>query len=199
MGSYITRQLELGVGDNPRIDTKYEQYYAIDTSEKALNATAAKLEAMGRIVWRYGHRCPDGIANAFLNRVRLGYEVIPCDDSMFDFVLGDQFLEHIPRNDFEKDPWDKIHRINPVINCLNDVWRVCKPEAKVQFNVPKWNSVEMWQDPTHCNPVPPQFWVYFDPADVWQLKESYGIKASFTLDNIGDGGWYHVFSLTAIK
>lgn len=194
-----TRMLEIGVGDNPRIDLKYEEYYAVDSSGEALDITQRKLEEMGRKVHRAGRSYPGGDYNTYLQVIKMGYEGIPCDDSMFDFILADQFLEHLPRHDVLVDSWDKVHNINPVIQCLNDLWRVAKHGAKLQFNVPKWDSAEMWQDPTHCNPVPPQFWIYFDPADVWQLKESYGIKASMTLDSVGDGGWYHVFTLTAIK
>ena len=195
-----TRMLEVGVGDNPRIDIKYDEYWCTDTSSEALSITKQKLESMGRKIFGPNDPGPLDRYNTFIFKSRLGWEAIPhAKDNYFDFILGDQFLEHLPRYAVYKDPWDRIHEINPLINCLNECWRVAAPGARLQFNVPKWNSVEQWQDPTHQSPIPPQFWVYFDPADVWQLKESYGIKASFLLTDVGDGGWYHVFSLTAIK
>lgn len=196
-----SRMLEIGVGTNPRIERKYDEYYAVDSSDDALCTTQRKLENMGLKVYRPGgygpHRIED--CTVILGRVRVGYDEIPYPENSFDFILADQFLEHLPRHDFFKDPWDKLHPINPVIRCINDVWRVAKPDALVQFHVPKWDSAEMWQDPTHHNPVPPQFWVYFDPHDVWQLKESYGIKASLYLSETLDGGWYHIFKLIAVK
>ena len=195
-----SRMLEIGVGSNPRINTKYDEYWCIDTSATGLNIVRQKLEYMGRKIFGPSDPGPLSNYNTFIFNARIGWDPVPYStEDCFDFILADQFLEHLPRYAVKIDVFHKVHEINPLINCLNECWRVAKPGAKLQFNVPKWNSVEQWQDPTHLNPIPPQFWVYFDPADVWQLKESYGIKASFTLDNVGDGGWYHVYSLTAIK
>jgi SAM-dependent methyltransferase len=192
--------LEIGCGDNPRIDLKYDEYHCIDSSPHALSITEMKLKAMGRKVYSPPNHPALDQYDAFISRARIGWDTIPyTENNYFDFILADQFLEHLPRCATRIDPWKKVYEINPLINCLNECWRVAKPGARLQFNVPKWNSVEQHQDPTHLSAIPPQMWVYFDPADVWQLKESYGIKASFTLDNVGDGGWYHVFSLTAIK
>jgi predicted SAM-dependent methyltransferase len=153
--------LELGVGDNARKQDGYE-YHAVDC-------------------------VPTSETTAIC---RVGFEPLPYEDNYFDFVLGDQFLEHIPRQGPDG---------NPVIQCINECYRVAKPGAKLQFNVPKWNSQEMWQDPTHVNPVPPAFWVYFAELDPWNLKGSYGITAKLRLDETADGGWYHVFTLTVIK
>lgn len=195
-----TRMLEIGVGTNPRIDRSYDKYYALDSSDEGLHTVQRKLEDMGLKVYRRGgygsYRIEE--CTAIIDRCRVGYEEMPYNDNSFDFILADQFLEHLPRHDFI-EAFGKMHSINPVIRCINGVWRVAKPNALIQFHVPKWNSAEMWQDPTHCNPVPPQFWVYFDPADVWQLKTSYDIKASLELNEIIDGGWYHIFKLIAIK
>jgi SAM-dependent methyltransferase len=169
--------LELGVGDNARKQEGYE-YYAVDCVETAFTTAVCKV----------------------------GFEPLPYEDNYFDFILGDQFLEHIPRigsrikrNDGNAVLPLELEEFNPLINCLNECWRVAKPGASIQFNVPKWDSVEMQQDPTHCNACPPQMWVYWQPEDQWNLKSSYGIKGSFRLDETIDGGWYDVFKLTAIK
>jgi hypothetical protein len=118
---------------------------------------------------------------------------------MFDFTFGDQFLEHIPRDGYKISPISTLVRFNPVIETLNEVCRVTKNNGLVQFNVPKWNVEEMWQDPTHCNPVPPAFWKYWHPKDEWDLKKSYGIVGSLELLETIDCGWYHVFKLKNIK
>jgi len=196
----MRRMLELGCGDNPRYQSGYDEYYAIELSEKAAGDAREKLRRNG---FQVGTGPQDWIphlnsfnATHFIVQGKAGYHDFPFDDNHFDFILGDQFLEHIPRQGFIQHVGGAVVEINPVINCLNECWRVAKPGAKVQFNVPKWNSKEMWQDPTHLNPVPPEFWVYFDEVDAWKLKESYGIKASLNLDETIDAGWYHVFKLT---
>jgi len=184
----MKRMLELGCGTNPRYNPEFDEYYALEYSQEAAGVARERLRLDGH--------------NSETHHVlqhKVGYENFPFQDDYFDFVLADQFLEHIPRQGFFKDPWNKVHEINPVIWCLNECWRVAKHGACVQFNVPKWDSAEMWQDPTHVNPVPPQFWVYFGELDPWDLKASYGIRAKLNLMETIDGGWYHVFKLQAVK
>ncbi len=167
------KMLELGCGDNARPIPGITEYVGIDCSKAASAATHV---------------------------VKLGWEPIPFPDAYFDHVLGDQFLEHIPRQGYRlvQTPGGggpEIVEFHPHLELMNEVWRVAKPGAEVRFHVPVWNSEEQWQDPTHLNPVPPKFWVYFDPSDPWDLKEAYGIKASFTLKGHERIGWYDVFVL----
>lgn len=175
------KQLELGPGTNPRVSKDVTEYIGLEASQEACNACISL-----------------NIPNTKFYKCNLGFEPIPLSDDWADFILGDQFLEHVPRLGY-KFHNGQIITFNPLIDLLNEIWRISKNNAIIQFNVPKWNSQEQWQDPTHQSAIPPNFWKYFDPHDEWNLKSSYAIKASFVLSKIGDGGWYDVFQLRAIK
>lgn len=181
------RMLELGCGDNPRVTKDCIHYVGVDASHHALEIARTKLE-------NHAAAFDEGAFSFSLEHKEAGISPLNFPESTFDFVLGDQFLEHVPR---------VVHTaygtINPVIRLLNEVCRFTKPGGLVQFNVPKWNSQEMWQDPTHCNPVPPNFWIYWDPKDEWGIKKSYGIEGSLHLYETVDAGWYHIFKLRNIK
>lgn len=82
--------------------------------------------------------------------------------------------------DFEALPWPLpdecvliamashvVEHINPhkfgFINFMDEVWRVCKPEATFVIATPYWLSKGFAQDPTHCNPCNEATWAYFCP------------------------------------
>jgi hypothetical protein len=202
------RMLELGCGDNPRPERGF-RYWGVDNAEGFVPACQRKLADQGFEVYTHTDFVPEMREERYPNIVHFFNGCNLADGhslrnlfplNWFDRVLADQVLEHIPR--VAQKTWGnkpQAETFNPVIALLNQIWLVCKSNAYVQFNVPKWNSAEMWQDPTHVNPVPPQFWKYWDPADEWNLKKSYGINASFRLDEVVDCGWYHIFRLTTIK
>lgn len=58
---------------------------------------------------------------------------IPFPDNTFDEVLASHILEHL--DDREK--------------AVLELWRVCKPGARVVIKVPKWNTQLAWDDPSH--------------------------------------------------
>lgn len=195
--------LELGCGDNPRVSKDCTYYVGIDASHHALEIAGQKLQHYAAAF------DPEAFGYALIIQ-DLGFTPIGGPDDMFDFVLGDQFLEHVPRiaqriplikrRQEEGDVYDRnLESFSPVIELLNEICRITRPNGLVQFNVPKWNSQEMWQDPTHCNPVPPNFWIYWDPADQWGIKKSYGILGSLRLEETVDCGWYHIFKLRNVK
>ena len=173
-------QVELGVGDNPRIDPRATHYVGLDASEAALRRCQLPLQIEARLL-----------------RCTLGFEPIPLPDRCADLVLGDQFLEHVPRIGYRLQGGALV-AFNPLIEVLNETCRIARPGALVQFHVPRWNSEEQHQDPTHMSAIPPAFWKYWDPRDPWQLKHSYGIRGSLELLGMEERGWYHVFRLRAV-
>lgn len=61
-----------------------------------------------------------------------------------------------------------VEHINPArggfLRFMNELWRVCKPEAQLLIITPYCISMGYFQDPTHCNPCNEATWTYFDPS-----------------------------------
>jgi SAM-dependent methyltransferase len=48
---------------------------------------------------------------------------------------------------------------------MNEVWRLLKPGAEFIIATPYCTSTGYFRDPSHCNPVHPETWCYFDPEE----------------------------------
>lgn len=59
----------------------------------------------------------------------------PFGESVFDYVLMDNVLEHLP---------------NPS-EVMKKIWKICKKDAIVEIIVPYYNSYWAHSDPTHVN------------------------------------------------
>ncbi|MBW4576223.1 MAG: methyltransferase domain-containing protein [Aphanothece sp. CMT-3BRIN-NPC111] len=89
----------------------------------------------------------------------------PFPDSSVDELRAHDIIEHLP---------DRIHT-------MNEIWRVCKPGAKVDIRVPSTDGRGAFQDPTHIS-----FWninsfLYYCnefPAYI-ELCRRYGFKGEF--------------------
>lgn len=62
-----------------------------------------------------------------------------------------------------------VEHINPhkmgFVRFMDEVWRVCKPDAKFCISTPYATSIGYFQDPSHCNPCNEATWAYFDPGE----------------------------------
>ncbi len=128
----------------------------------------------------------------------LGHQSIPLEKDTVDFVTAIQLIEHIPRISFKLSN-DRLLKYNPFIELMNEIYRICKDGATVEIHVPKPNSKEFWQDPTHVNGIVDETWIYFRSKDKFGLKEAYGIKTSFILESVEDRFWYKKYFLKAVK
>ncbi len=89
----------------------------------------------------------------------------PFDDNSVDEIKAHDIIEHLQ---------DRIHT-------MNEIWRVCKPGAKVDIRVPSTDGRGAFQDPTHIS-----FWninsfLYYCsefPAYL-ELCRKYGFKGEF--------------------
>ncbi|BAZ16565.1 type 11 methyltransferase [Calothrix sp. NIES-4071] len=101
---------------------------------------------------------------------------------------------------------DAIEHLHDRINTMNEIWRVCKPGAKVDILVPSTDGRGAFQDPTHVS-----FWninsfLYYCnqfPAYM-ELCRKYGFKGEFNavkLEHIeSPGGVIHVIAeLVVVK
>lgn len=121
-----------------------------------------------------GHKLLDGWIN--LDACDFGQEVVrdvtrglPFSDDTFDEILADNLLEHIPPGD------DSVF-------VMNEIYRVCRPGAKVTIIVPHALSQGAHQDPTHCNYFVPRSALYWNLDLPW--PKMYGSTANFDVDKI---------------
>lgn len=108
----------------------------------------------------------------------LGFEEIPFPDSYFDKVYSRDCLEHINKVvDYrEHGKWKKHF---PLIEAINEVYRVLKPGGVFECHVPCYPDRGVFQDPTHVAEWTDFSWYYFLDDTVPHLKETYGIKTKF--------------------
>lgn len=91
----------------------------------------------------------------------------PFPDSSVDEVRAHDFIEHLP---------DRIQT-------MNEIWRICKPNGKVDIFVPSTDGRGAFQDPTHVSYWNINSFMYYAvefPAYL-ELCRSYGFKGAFSL------------------
>ena len=74
----------------------------------------------------------------------------PLEDESCLTIVGSHIVEHIK-------PW-------LMIDFMNELWRLLKPEGQLALSTPYAGSPGYWQDPTHCNGCTERTWQYFDPT-----------------------------------
>jgi acetyltransferase-like isoleucine patch superfamily enzyme/SAM-dependent methyltransferase len=94
----------------------------------------------------------------------------PFESNSVDRIRAYDFIEHLP---------DRLHT-------MNEIWRVCKPDAIVDLLVPSTDGRGAFQDPTHVS-----FWninsfQYFcvDSPAYLKLCHQYGFQGAFSLLNL---------------
>ncbi len=58
----------------------------------------------------------------------------PWEDDCFDHIIAYSVLEHIDHN---------------LLVCMNEVWRILRPNGLLSIKLPYWNCEVTWNDPTH--------------------------------------------------
>lgn len=84
----------------------------------------------------------------------------PIESNTVSVVLCSHLLEHLK-------PWI-------ILEFMDEIWRVCKPDAQVFISTPYGGSVGGYQDPTHVRPgfIEASFY-YFDPRNpLWTIYRS---------------------------
>jgi predicted SAM-dependent methyltransferase len=106
----------------------------------------------------------------------------PFDDSTVDAVKAFHMIEHVA---------DSIH-------FMNELWRVCRPGARIEIEVPSaTHGAGAFQDPTHKS-----FWTmnsfqYFQDGSAahHRFAKSYGINARFKILEIHQKEKLDVFEM----
>ncbi len=98
----------------------------------------------------------------YINGVDIVAEIppIPFKDESFDHILVSHFLEHVSAG-------------KPIIDVMNECWRILRPNGTMHVEVPYWNTEEYVRDPTHVQPWNMDKFRYF--VDEFSYL-GYGIK-----------------------
>jgi SAM-dependent methyltransferase len=82
----------------------------------------------------------------------LGKDRIDLPDDSVDLVIANHVLEHIGRQG-EVDAW---------LFFWAELYRVMKPDARVQFECPYFSSLWAWADPTHVRAISEMTFLYLN-------------------------------------
>jgi predicted SAM-dependent methyltransferase len=98
----------------------------------------------------------------------------PFSDNYADEILMDNVLEHLPQP----------------LRVVEELYRICKKDAKVIIAVPYFRSYYATIDPTHVNFFGTNWFNYFDPNHPFQKKYQYSY-AKFKVEKIYfDEAWF---------
>ena len=147
----MKKHLDLGCGANPRNPYNYSDLYGLDIVER--------------------HKMKVDFNYVSANVILDG---LPFQDNYFDSISAYDFIEHIPRilnikNNIEF----------PVINLMNEVYRVLKPGGKFYCITPYYPKMSSFVDPTHVNVITPKTHYYFCYPHNW--ASMYGFTGSFSV------------------
>jgi SAM-dependent methyltransferase len=95
----------------------------------------------------------------------------PWPDGSFDEVIAKDVLEHLPE----------------LIPTMEELYRICKPGAKIHISVPYWNSFEAVTDPTHVRQFNEFTFEFFDPTKQRCIRRPYYSSARFQIEKLGFG------------
>ncbi len=73
-------------------------------------------------------------------------------------AVASHVIEHIP-----KVALDQGHTRWPLLEFMNEVWRLLKVDGEFAISAPHGLSQGYRQDPTHASPIDEAMWAYFDP------------------------------------
>lgn len=79
----------------------------------------------------------------------------PWADGSVDEVNCSHFIEHMPAPHMTADGM-----VYPWVRFVDELHRILKPGAKATIVHPNLKSARAFQDPTHCDFIPPERWAY---------------------------------------
>lgn len=119
-----------------------------------------------------------------------GVDLIPLEG--VDYVWD---LEKFPWEPFKDNSVEEVYvshyaeHTKDLIKFMDEIWRICKHDAKVTILGPYYTSIRAWQDPTHTRVLSENLWFYF--SNNWRqaphIKDTVGhypIKSDFNIEKI---------------
>lgn len=124
----MSNHLDLGCGTNPQNPYHRKNLFGLDIRDDAQFFLATR-----------------GVA---IKKANLIFETIPYEDNFFSSLSAIDFLEHIPRQIGLGSSNEVIY---PLINLMNEIWRVLAPGGLFLAVTPAFPSPQAFADPTHVN------------------------------------------------
>lgn len=93
-------------------------------------------------------------------------EGLPFEDNSVDIIWSSFMFEHVS---------------NPIF-LFQELFRICKNDAIIEFRVPYYQSISQYKDPTHKTIITPETMQYFT-NDKWYGSD-YGINTNFKTLNV---------------
>ncbi|MBL7989006.1 MAG: methyltransferase domain-containing protein [Chlorobi bacterium] len=87
----------------------------------------------------------------------------PFPDHTFDRVIAHDIIEHLPET----------------VATMEELWRVLKPGGIVEFRIPYFNSIHMFNDPTHQRFFNENTLQFFDVGSAFRKARPYYTTACF--------------------
>lgn len=114
---------------------------------------------------------------------RAGFEPLPLPSASVDGVFCRDFLEHVP-----KAVWRDGSLQYPIIDLMNEVWRILRPGGEFVSQTPGYPSPEVHQDPTHLSVWTENSFGYFTGA--YPVARTYGVQCEFELVDLSWDRFY---------
>lgn len=90
---------------------------------------------------------------------------LPFPDNSIDFIYNSHVLEHI----------------NNLMYVMDEFWRVLKKDGLVEIEVPHYQGGNALRHPDHKRLMHGELWFFWDPTVNQADRNSYGVKARFTI------------------
>ncbi len=100
-------------------------------------------------------------------------------------------LEQYPWEPFEDGSCEEIYvshyaeHVTDLMKFMDEVWRLCEPNATVTILGPYYTSIRAWQDPTHKRALSEATWMYFNKE--WRAANRlahYPIQSHFLIEQM---------------
>lgn len=115
------------------------------------------------------------------------------DANTVDAVYASHIIEHIPHepkmnplvevNSVMRARWQEIEDYDGWYCFFGELWRVCKPNARIQIVAPFGFTYGAFQDPTHTRFLVPQSFAYLTAEMVGGEDFDYNIPCLYRVDS----------------
>lgn len=78
-----------------------------------------------------------------------------------------------------------LEHLDDTVKIMEEIWRVCKPNARVFIKSPYYASIGAFKDPTHKSFFTERTFEYFLPKSRASVVPDYHFRCAFEIDSIG--------------